>query len=166
LTAVLFISLATMIVAIVQTASIGLLIPAAYKPDVMLILVVWASLRLTRGIGMSFAFVAGLLMDILSGSPMGLFALIYCVCFVMCDVANSTFDIDRPAGRALTTLGVTILAGGTVLLTRWLTGPTGTGLHTIVWILSKSLITGLSSLVLFPVLDRSWTSCSKLVGVR
>ena len=115
---------------------------------------------------MSFAFIAGILVDILSGAPTGLFALIYCVSYVMCDVADSTFEIDRPVGRALTTFGVTVLAGGTVLLTRWLTGPAGAGMHTMAWIFAKSLITGLTSLVLFPVLDRSWAGCSKLVGVR
>ncbi len=164
--AFLFILLVYIVAVIVQTSSVGFVMPVGYKPDIMLILVVWASLRLTVVAGIAFAFVAGIVVDLLSGSPTGLFALVYCLTFVASSSANSTFEINRPMGRASVVLAATLVSGAAVVLTRWLAGPVSVGIQTLLLILSKSVITALTSFVVFPLLDRSWDGYGKLVGER
>lgn len=166
MTALPFLFLAGTICLLIQTASVGFLMPVQYKPDLFMILVVWASLRMTIGTGMAFAFVAGLTVDLLSGAPTGLFALIYCISFVACDTVNATFAVDRPAGRAVTVFAATGLSGAAVLLARWLAGPVEADMHTLLWIVAKSIVTGLTSVAVFPILDRSWTGYTHLVGAR
>jgi len=166
LTALLYILFISVLVVVVQTASVGFVVPVAYKPDIMLILVVWASLRLALVPGIAFAFVGGLLMDFFSGSPTGLFALVYCLTFVAAGSANTTFDINRPLVRACVICAATLASGSAVVLTRLLAGPVGMGLHTVLLILAKSVATGLTSLVVFPFLERSWVGYGKLVGDR
>ncbi|MDQ7783220.1 MAG: rod shape-determining protein MreD [Desulfomonilaceae bacterium] len=161
-----FIVLGCLVVVIVQVASIGFVVPAAYKPDIMLILVVWAGIRLEAVPGIVLAFFGGIVVDIFSGSPTGLFALVYCLTFVASGSANSTFDIDTPVGRALVVFVAALLTGVFVVLTRWFAGPLGAGTYAVPAALAKSLITGLTSLAVFPLLDRSWAGYEKLVGER
>jgi rod shape-determining protein MreD len=149
---------------VLQTTSWGFLIPAAYKPDLTLILVIWVSLRMTFGIGAGFAFAVGLAIDMLSGSPTGLFALIYCLIFVTCGFLHSTFRIDVLSGKALTVFGSTLAAGGIVFFVRWLSGSFELGWSVSQWVLLKSVVAALASLAVFPVVDRVWAGFSRLVG--
>jgi len=149
---------------VLQTTSWGFLVPAAYKPDLALILVLWVSLRMTFAIGAGFAFAIGLATDMLSGSPTGLFALIYCVLFATCGFLHSTFRIDALSGKAVTVFGSTLAAGGIVFLVRWLSGPFELGWSVSQWVLLKSVVAAMASLVVFPVVDRVWAGFSRLVA--
>ncbi len=164
--AFLFIALGGILTIIVQTSAVGLIVPAAYKPDIMLILVVWVSLRPAMVAGIAFAFVGGILVDLFSGSPTGLFALVYCLIFVASSSANSALEINRPIGRVLVIFAAALGSGGAVVLTRRLAGPVDTGIHMVSVILVKALITALTSLIVFPILDRSWARYAKQVGER
>jgi rod shape-determining protein MreD len=161
---VLFLVAIGMAALVLQTTSWGFLVPAAYKPDLILILVLWVSLRMTFAIGAGFAFAVGLAIDVLSGSPTGLFALIYCLLFVTCGYLHSTFRIDVLSGKAVTVFGATLAAGGIVFLVRWLSGPFELGWSVSQWVLLKSLVAAMASLVVFPVVDRMWAGFSRLVG--
>ena len=161
---VLFLVVIGVTALVLQTTSWGFLIPAAYKPDLALILVIWVSLRMTFGIGAGFAFAVGLAIDMLSGSPTGLFALIYCLLFVTCGFLHSTFRIDVLSGKALTVFGSTLAAGGIVFFVRWLSGSFELGWSVSQWVLLKSVVAALASLAVFPVVDRVWAGFSRLVG--
>lgn len=155
-----------MIALFLQTTSLDYFFTAQYKPDLMLILVAWAGLRMTLATGMFFAFVAGILADSLSGSPTGLFALIYCLVFVGCGYVNANFDIHTLSGYFTTLFVATIFGAGMVLLLRLSTGPIGFGPASARWILLRSLITGIAAIFLIPFVDRLRDSYSRLVGSR
>jgi rod shape-determining protein MreD len=163
---VLFISLIGMAALVLQTTSWVFLIPAAYKPDLILILVLWASLRMTFLIGVGFAFAGGVAVDMLSGSPTGLFAIIYCLLFVTCGFLHATVSMDVASGRALAVFGSTLAAGCVVLCLRWQSGPVELSWGLPKWILLKSTIAALASLAIFPAVDSVWARYSRLVGAH
>jgi rod shape-determining protein MreD len=155
-----------LVVVVLQNNSLGFVLSAAYKPDLILIVVLWAGLRTNPIPGMFFAFSLGILADLLSGSPTGLFAVIYCVVYVVCGFLNATLDIDRPAVRSAAAFGACLLAAAAVVIMRWLSGPVGFGKEAAQWVFAKSLITGLACLIVFPVVDRFWMGYCRIVGVR
>jgi len=163
---VLFLSLAGLVALALQSTSFGFLVRGACKPEVMMILVVWASLRTSFLKGAVFAFLSGLCVDLLSGSPIGLCALIYTILFVVCGYLHATFDIDYPAGRAFTILLASLAVGWAVMLMRWVDAPPGFGWQAVSWVMLKSLTTAVAALVVFPVMDRIWTGLSGVIGVR
>lgn len=166
MTELLFMVVAGVIALTLQTTSFGFMIRAAYKPELMMILVVWASLRTSFVPGMGFAFAGGIVVDTLSGSPSGLFAVIYSIVFVACGYSNATFDIDSQPGRAVTIFVSTLACGFLVMLIRWLEGPAELGWLGVELILLKSLVTGAAALAMIPLLDRLWAGFSRLAGVR
>lgn len=161
-----FLAMTILMVSLLQVTSLGFLLPVAYKPDLMLVTVIWASLRVRLEAGMGFAFCSGLVMDFLSGSPTGLFALIYSVSYVVCGFLNTTFVIDRPAGRMLAAWMVTMVGGIAVIVINWVSGPTEVGIPTAVRIAAKSTTTGLACLVVFPMLDKMHAGYSRLIGAE
>jgi rod shape-determining protein MreD len=162
----IFLIATSLVVILLQVTSLGFLVPMEYKPDLMLVIVIWASLRVRLQVGMVFAFCSGLVMDFLSGSSTGVFALIYSVCFVACGFFNAPFAVDRPAGRMVAASIATVLAGAAVLFMRWASGPVDVASHVAVWIAAKSLTTGLACLVAFPVMDRMWAGYLRFTGAQ
>ncbi len=160
----LFVLVVGLVALVLQITSWAFVIPAAYKPDLMLILVLWASLRIKFVAGAAFAFVAGAAVDLLSGSPLGLFATFYCLLFVTCGFLDSTFRIDDFSGRSVAVFASTLVAGGIVFLARWLSGPFEWDWGASQWLLLKSLIAAMASLLVFPFVDRMWAGYSRLVG--
>ncbi|MCX5861225.1 MAG: rod shape-determining protein MreD [Desulfomonile sp.] len=157
---------AGMVALFLQTTSLGFFFAAEHKPDLMLILVVWAGLTMNLPTGLAFAFIAGILADSLSGSPTGLFALIYCIVFVCCNYVNANFDMDALSGRFIVVFVASVFGAGVVLLLRWPMGPIGFGPVAAGWIAVKSFVTGLTSILLIPSMDRLWEGYSRLVGLR
>lgn len=162
----IFLVIAGGITLVLQTTSLAFLVPAALKPDLMLIVVGWAGLRATYSVGVTFAFVAGLAVDLMSGAPFGLFALIYCLIFFGCAYAHAVFPLDDYIGWATTIFVGALISALAVLLARWLGGPMGFGLPVAAWVLVKSLSTAIAALVIFPCMDGVWAGYSKIVGVR
>jgi rod shape-determining protein MreD len=163
---ILFSAVAAALVLVIQTTSFGFLLPSAYKPDLFLVLVFWASLRLPFLVGVALAFVGGMCVDLLSGSPLGLFAVIYCSTFVTCGYLNTVFQIDTPGRQAATTFGAAVACAAVVLLGRALTGPMAIGWNSLQWVLLKTFCTTVSSLALFPLMDRARTAYTSLTGIR
>ena len=149
-----------------QTTAMGFVVPVEYKPDLVLILVVWAGLRITFLSGVCFAFAIGIFVDLLSGSPTGLFALIYCLVFVSCVQFDATFDIKRPLSRTILVFGSAFAAALGVLLVRRLSGSIGIGWNVFAWMVGKSIIAAVAALPAFPLLDRAYSVFARLAGVR
>lgn len=166
MTDAIFLLAVAMVGLVVQTTSWAFMMPAAYKPDLILILVLWASFKMTFVIGVGFAFTAGVAIDLLSGSPMCLFAIIYCLLFVACGFLDSAFRIDDLFGKAVTVFGATLAAAVIVCFVRWLSGPFELDWSMFRWVLLKSVIAAVTSLVVFPVVDRMWAGYSRVVAVQ
>lgn len=147
---------------VLQVTSWAFVIPGAYEPDLIMILVLWASLRMSFVIGVGFAFAGGMAVDLLSGSPTGLFAVIYCLLFLICGYLHSNFRMDDLQGRAITVFGSTLIAAGIVLCVRRLTGPVEVGRHLCQWVVLKSIIAATASLPILALVDRAWTAYSRL----
>ncbi|MBI5571038.1 MAG: rod shape-determining protein MreD [Desulfomonile tiedjei] len=149
-----------------QTTWMGFLMPVAYKPDVFLILVIWTSLRMPFMIGIGLAFAGGIFVDIFSGAPAGLFAIVYCLIFVMGCYLDGLFRIDTRLGRAMTVLMATLVSGAAVLLWSVVVGSAEYSGYVLSWALAKSVMTAMASLLVFPVLDRAWGVYTTLIGTR
>ncbi|MCA1961743.1 MAG: rod shape-determining protein MreD [Desulfomonile sp.] len=162
----IFISLAGMVTLGLQTTSMAFLVSSAYKPDLMLVLIVWAGLRLPFAMGAAFAFVAGVGVDTLSGSPLGLFGLIYALVCVACGYLGGVVRIEGRTGRTILVLVAALWTGVAILLARLLRGPIGFGWHVTGWIIAKALITTGAALVVFPCIDWARLGFSKLMGER
>ncbi|HMK35978.1 MAG TPA: rod shape-determining protein MreD [Desulfomonilaceae bacterium] len=149
---------------VLQTTSLAFLAPIDYKPDMILILVAWATLRMPFGVAAGFAFTAGILIDLLSGAPTGLFALLYCLIFLTCGYCHATLHLEGRVAQAVIIFGLTLASGGIVLLMRWISGPVGFGWKAAQWFFFKSVFTGLTSMLVFPVLERLRSGYTRLVG--
>ena len=167
MTDALFVLMVGMVGLVLQTTSWAFMMPAAYKPDVILILVLRASFKMTFVIGVGFAFCGGRghRSDSLA-SPTGLFAIIYCFVFVACGFLDSAFRIDDLSSKAVTVFGATLAAAVIVCFVRWLSGPFEFDWSVFRWVLLKSVIAAATSLLVFPVVDRLWARYSRVVSVH
>ncbi len=151
---------------VLQTTPSGFLSPMGLKPDLVLIAVAWASVSLSFTSGILFSFLVGAATDLFSGSPAGLFAIIYCLVFVFCGYFQEILRIDGNLPRAVLVFTAGLGSGLLVAFVRWLGGPVGFGWVAGGWILLKALATGAASVVVFPLLDWSWAGFSKVGRVR
>ena len=147
-----------------QTASLGFLVPSEYKPDLIVAMVVWAALRLEITSGLCVAFTSGLVVDVLSSSPLGLFAVLYSFVFIMCRQLNAAFHIDGPVGRGAVVAGSTVVIGLLVQFVRLFSGLSGFGWSSIAWVLGKSAISGIASILVIFMVDRLYDSLSRIAN--
>ncbi len=162
----IFLTIFSLPTLIVQTTILPLVLNSQYKPDLFLILVFWAAVRIAFVSAAVFAFMAGLLMDVFSGSPPGLFAMLYALIFLSCAYLHSVFEMDSHALNAVTIFCATFITGIIVLTVNWLRIPVEFGSNLFQWPFLKSLTTALFGIMLFPALDWFWNSYSKLIPAR
>ncbi len=149
-----------------QTTSVAFAVPAGLKPDLMLIVVVWAAGRIPLGIGAPFAFMAGMMIDLFSGSPTGLFAVFYCLVFVCSAYAHATLSIHGYAGPVILVFCASLAAGATVVLTARVNVPVGFGWSAAGWIALKSLITAVAALPTLALIEWAWRASSSQRTIR
>lgn len=152
------------VVVILQATSFAFMIRWDYKPDLFLVLVIWSSLRMSFSSGVGFTFLLGMLADILSGSPTGLFALTYILTYIASGYLNATLHVDTHVGRALLAFLGVLATGNVVLMVRWMDGPVGFGWHAAQGVVVKALLTGLVGLGAFPLMDGAWRRYARLAG--
>jgi rod shape-determining protein MreD len=152
----LFLVLAGTIALGFQTTSVAFAVPSGLKPDLMMVVVVWAAGRISLGIGAPFAFLAGMMMDLFSGSPSGLFAVFYCLIFVCAVYAHANLSIQEYAGPVILVFCASLAAGATVVLAARVSGPVGFGWTAAGWIVLKSLITAVAALPAFGLIEWAW----------
>lgn len=162
----IFITVFSLPLLLVQTTIIGQFINVSYKPDFFLILVFWAAMRMSFIAASVFSFMAGLLMDLFSGAPLGLFAIIYQMVFLSSAYLHSVFQMENHAARAMSIFCAMAGSGCIVLLVRMLSGPNEFGWNIVQWLLLKAIVAALFSVALIPGLDWLWTGYSKLVPER
>lgn len=147
-----------------QTTTLIFVSSPVVKPDIVLIIVIWAATRFGFNEGILFSFSAGLLTDSLSGAPTGLFAFLYCVFFLACRYLDATTDLETHGARFVVAFVMCILEGISVLASRYMAGPFGVGMALALSVLAKAVFTGLLAAMFMPLLDRLWVERSRLSG--
>lgn len=163
---VLFPILAGIIALGFQTTSLAFAVPTGLKPDLMLVVVVWAAGRISFGIGAPFAFMAGMMMDLFSGSPTGLFAVFYCLVLVCSAYAHATLHIHGYAGPVVLVFCASVVAGATAVAAARVGGPVGLGWSAAGWIALKALITAVTALPAFVLIEWAWRTSSEATTLR
>jgi len=159
----IFLAIFSLPTLLLQTTIIPQFVASQYKPDLFLILVFWAAIRMTFITAALFAFTAGLLMDLFSGASPGLFPLAYLLIFLSSAYLHSVFQMDSHAVNAMTVFCASFVAGHIILAVSWLKVPIEFGWNYLDWPLLKSISTALFAVMVVPALDWLWNSYSKLV---
>jgi rod shape-determining protein MreD len=123
--------------------------------DVSVALIAFIALRSGLVEGALSSFVAGYLLDMMSGQPTGLYTFLGVLTFLIARVADSFVEVRRPMGFAFFAMGADFGHGVLAAAFRWLISKDGQvftgslqGLHwSVLW-------TGLAALLLFPLLDK------------
>ncbi|MBI5249006.1 MAG: rod shape-determining protein MreD [Desulfomonile tiedjei] len=163
---VFFILMAGLTTIVIQTTFAGFFWGSEYKPDLMLVLVSWAGFRMQFLVGVALAFCGGLILDLFSGSPSGLFSLMYCFLLLAFGYADSRFHVDSNSAKAVMIFAASLIVGGMVFIMRRVASPVELGWNVGQWIIIKSGITAMTSLVILPALDSLWSGYTRLVGIR
>lgn len=124
------------------------------RVEFTVMIVAFLSLRATRGEGATCAFALGYLLDLMSGRPTGLYAFLAVLIFLIGRGFSSIVDIRTPVAFALFVAAADTVHG---LLAAAFMGLTlkGPGAAALISALpGQVLLTGLASLLLFPLLRR------------
>jgi len=149
----------------VQTTAGTFVFADVSKPDMVFVIVMWAALRLAFNEGVLFAFFAGLFVDNMSGAPIGLFAFLYCVSFLVASYVNAAADLDSSVAKFLLSFLLCFSQGAVILFVRAFSEPVGYALYLARSLLVKAILTGAAAVLLIPLLDRFWMRRPKLSGL-
>ena len=147
-----------------QSSVLGKILPFEYKPDVALLVVIWIGVKGDYFYGILSVFTLGLAMDLLSGSPLGLFPVIYLSAFLFASYVNQSFDVERLGLGWSITIVTCFVSFCMVFLARWLGGQILFESSIIKLIILKTILTSLGLLIVKPVLDGAWKGYSKVIG--
>ena len=162
----IFLTIFSLPTLLLQTTIVPLFVSFQYKPDLFLILVFWAAIRITFVFAAVFAFTAGMLTDLFSGAPPGLFAILYLLIFLSSAYLHSVFQLDSHAVNVMTVFCASFVAGYMIIAVTWLKVPIDFGWNLFQLPLLKALSTALFAVMVVPALDWLWNSYSKLVPAR
>ena len=116
-------------------------LPAAASPDLVLVFALALGLRSSGGRGLLLAFALGLLVDVLSGSPPGLFALLRGTACAATRAFDRALYLRAPAPWVAYVVGYTIADGLLMGLAVWIFLPeSALGWWTIVSRLPGGLV--------------------------
>ncbi len=150
---------------IFQTTMTGVSDYMPLKPDLVLVTVVWAGVRVDLTSGSIYAFVIGIVMDTFSGSYNGLSSIIYCSAFVVSSFYHGVFMVDTALGSLFSMFIAALISGilnGIVLLTF---DSVSFSPIMVLWILTKTFLTTIASLLVFPVVDNMYKTYTKILGI-
>jgi rod shape-determining protein MreD len=157
-----FLLVITGLILIVQTEAS--LFPEWAKPDLALVFTIWMSFRAPPTVAAFVSFLLGLGVDVFSGGPAGLFAVIYTLVFLIISESRTVLETDTLLLRSLTVFTAALAVGIIVVAANWAGLPAP-----IKWapakIILRSCASGLASMMLFPLLDRGRNAYLRLSGV-
>jgi len=139
----------------IESVAVKYLGLSVVRIDVTVALIVFLALRASLIEGALSAFLAGYLLDMMSGRPTGLYSFLGVLTFLLTRLADSFVEVRKPLGFAVLTLCADFGHGLLAACLSWLISKDGRvfsasleGLHwSVLW-------TGLAALLLFPILDR------------
>jgi rod shape-determining protein MreD len=149
----IFLGPALAVAALLQITSMLYIFSPEIKPDLCLAIVVWAARQKTFKTGALFAFVTGLLTDLLSVSPTGLFAVFYLLVFLVINHLYGIISFEGAGVMSVLVLFSSWVSSVYTLAFRSLQGALAPGLETLETLILKSFLTALFSLPVFFILD-------------
>jgi rod shape-determining protein MreD len=149
---------------VIQCCVLGKIFPMELKPDLTLLVVVWVGLKGDYMSGLFSAFFLGVMEDLLSGAPLGLFSFIYLVAYMFSAFVSVNFHVDQFGLSWLVAIVTSFISFCLVFLVRWLGGQVIFELAIIEFILIKTILTSLCLIIVKPLLDNSWRGYSRLIG--
>lgn len=101
---------------IIQTAVFPRIIPVQFKPDLMLILIVYLGISEKYGSGGLFAFCIGLLYDVFAGSAFGMYGMVFLLVFFSVRSTIDYFNAENPFLLLFLVACGTVLQAGLLIL--------------------------------------------------
>ena len=101
---------------LIQTAVFPRIIPVQFKPDLMLILIVYLGISEKYGSGGLFAFCIGLLYDVFAGSAFGMYGMIFLLVFFSVRSTIDYFNAENPFLLLFLVACGTVLQAGLLIL--------------------------------------------------
>lgn len=154
--AVLLLSVLVLAALVLQVAVLPVFLRSSFKPDLLLVIMVFMALRSSFEVGAPLSWLLGLLNDVFSGLYLGLDALTFLIVFLVIRSVSDRLYADSALLFVLTVVGVTF-AGFTLnlLLLLMLTASPGIAYSMISDIVPRLLVNSfVASLVtLFPGFD-------------
>lgn len=149
---------------VVESSILGNIFPMEFKPDLTLLIVVWIGLKRAYIPGVIAVFLLGVVEDLLSGAPLGLFPVIYLTVFMFSVYVSVNFDVDQlGAGLSVALLACSV-SFSLIFLARWLIGQISFEPQIIKIVILKTILSSLSLIIFKPVLDGAWKGYSRLMG--
>jgi hypothetical protein len=131
--------------------------------DVTVAVVAYLSLRAGLLEGASGAFAVGYLLDLMSGSPTGLYTFLAVLTFLLGRAARSVVEVRGAGGFALYAMGMDTVHGLLALLVTWLTSKTlGVAVLSPAGLPLEVFLTGLAAFCLYPLLRRFGPSVERV----
>lgn len=149
---------------VIQCCVLSMIFPMELKPDFTLLLVVWIGLKGEYISGLVSAFALGLMEDLLSGGPLGLFSMLYVLAVIFSSYFRDNFTMESIWAYFAITLLISTVCFGTALLSRWLVGQIEFEPVFIKIIATKAILTCLSLILVKPILDKAWEGYSRIFG--
>lgn len=138
----------------IQSVVLQTLGAQSLRVEFVVILVAFLSLRATRGAGATTAFALGYLADFFTARPTGLYTFMAVLLFLLGRMVANVVDVRTPIAFALYAGAATTAHGLLAAFFVWLTSK-GPGTAAMLSSLpGQVLLTGLFSLLLFPLLRR------------
>lgn len=149
---------------IVQCCVLGEIFPFEYKPDLSLLVVIWLGINSDYFFGLFSVFILGIVVDMLSGAPAGLFSVIYLLAFIFSAYVGQNFDVERLGSGWSVTILTCFLVFCLCFLARWLSGQIVFEALIVKIIIFKTILTTLGLIVVKPLLDGIWKGYCKVIG--
>jgi rod shape-determining protein MreD len=160
----IFFAVVGLLLVVVQCCVLGQIFPLEYKPDLTLLLVVWIGFKGDYVPGLFSVFFLGIVEDLLSGGPPGLFPVIYLVAFMFSTYISLNFDMESLGLSWSVTIPTCFISFCLVFVGRWLGGQIPFEPVIIKFVIVKTISTSLGLILLKPILDRSWKGYCGLIG--
>jgi rod shape-determining protein MreD len=133
---------------------------AFFQPDAVLFLVLWVAIKRSFAEGGILTLLFGYCVEILSGSPSGLFLANYMIIYFCARILNQTFQIMNRRSMVLLGIGAALVSRLNILLILFILGKADNQwFHTIQLLAPTAIIHGALIIFFFRLLYRfdEWT---------
>ncbi len=127
---------------------------AVTRIDVTVVLVAFLALRASTLEGAFASFIAGYLLDLMSGRPTGLYTFLAVLTFLIGRLAASLVDVRTPLSFALFAIGADVGHSLLAAFFTWMTSKEATGGALLTGIPLQIALTGLVSILMYPLLRK------------
>jgi len=135
-----------------------------YKPDLVIITVVWAGIRFPFLTGAITAFIGGIVIDSLSGSPTGFHAILFCAIYILCSIYSTVLQLESLFAFFILVFCADLVVNVVMAFYLAIAGISEISAVLISAILVRVFLTSLLCMAIFPILNSLYISYSGFVG--